>query len=104
MKGCDPSPVVGMKEVISKKFRVVDVDEYKTSVTSNQCFGRMSRYRRRDARERSRQFADRDDNAARNILWISKSRERPACLAHVHSTRPPVGAGRTSSDREANSR
>ena len=45
MKGCDLSPVVEMKKAISKKFRVVNVDEYKTSGTCNQCFGRMSRYR-----------------------------------------------------------
>ena len=31
MKGCDLSPVVEMKKAISKKFRVVNVDEYKTS-------------------------------------------------------------------------
>ena len=40
MKGCNPSPVVGLKKLISKRFKTVDVDEYKTSITCNSCHDR----------------------------------------------------------------
>ena len=72
------------------------MDEYKTS----QCCG----YRQRDgklshsrlccfncascglARERFKQFVDRDDNAARNILWIGNpERGSPAWLVYNQS-------------------
>ena len=82
MKGCNPSPVAGMKKVFSKRFRVVEVDEYKTSVTCNTCLDRMSRYKKdgklsssrlcctkcRLENKRSKLFVDRDENAAHNIL------------------------------------
>lgn len=116
LKGCDPSPVVGMKKLMSKRFRVVEVDEYKTSVTCNVCLERLSKYRKRDGKlsysrlcctncgledKRSKRFVDRDYNAARNILWVGKSSEGPACLARsevTHGNKPPVGAGGTSND------
>ena len=111
MKGCDPSPVVGVRKLLSKKFRVVEVDEYKTSVTCNICLERLLAYKKRDGKmshsrlcckncglkeTRTKRFVDRDVNAARNILWIGKSSERPACLSRSQMTRPnrpPVGAG-----------
>jgi len=50
MKGCDPSQVVGIKKLTSKRFRVIEVDEYKTLVTCNVCTERLSKYRKRDGK------------------------------------------------------
>ena len=48
MKGCTPSPVVGMKKLLSKRFMVKDVDECRTSKTCNRCEGELSSYRKID--------------------------------------------------------
>ncbi len=98
MKGCAPSLGVGMKRMLSKRFEVREEDEYKTSKTCNLCLGEMKRYKKRDGkqsysrlccencaghhdRDRSKRFADRDLNAAANILLIGMSLHRPESLS-----------------------
>ena len=49
MKGCDPSPVSGMKKMLSRRFRLEEVDEHLMSKTCR-CQGKLERYRRRDRR------------------------------------------------------
>jgi hypothetical protein len=41
---------VGVKKLLLKRFRVVEVDEYKTSVTCNICLERLSSYKKRDGK------------------------------------------------------
>ena len=48
MRGCDPSPTIRVKKLISKRFEIVEVNEYKTSIICSTCHERLSRYRRRD--------------------------------------------------------
>ncbi len=98
MKGCAPSLGVGMKIILSKRFEVIEEDEYKTSKTCNLYFGEMKRYKKRDGKQsysrlcckdcagrhdkdRSKRFADRDLNAAANILLIGTSLHRPESLS-----------------------
>lgn len=38
MKGCTPTPNMGMKRLLSQRFRVVEVDEFKTC---NSCMGSL---------------------------------------------------------------
>ena len=94
MKGCVPSLGVGMKKLLEKRFALTEVDEFKTSKTCNLCFGEMKRYRKKYGKlsysrlccdncagcpkDRSKRFADRDLNAAANILLIGTSEERPS--------------------------
>ncbi len=33
MPGCSPSPTVGIRKLLSKRFAVIEVDEFRTSVT-----------------------------------------------------------------------
>ncbi len=90
--GCAPSLGVGLKKMLAKRFEVEEVDEYKTSKTCNLCPGEMKRYKKRDShyshsrlfcencagrqnKDRSKRFADRDLNAAANILLIPQTRE-----------------------------
>jgi hypothetical protein len=41
MRGCAPSPVVGMKNLLRKHFLVYEVDEFKTTATCSKCGGEM---------------------------------------------------------------
>jgi hypothetical protein len=41
MTGCVPSPVIGMKNLLRKHFRVYEVDEFKTTKTCSKCGGEM---------------------------------------------------------------
>ena len=45
LQGCAPSPTVGLRKCVSRKFRVISVDEYRTSKTCNRCMGELSRYK-----------------------------------------------------------
>ena len=90
MKGCAPSPTVGIRNIIAKRFNVVGVDEYKTSITCNTCKNQLDRYRNQRGKlsysrlycktcglhqNRTKWFVDRDVNAAHNILLIGTSTE-----------------------------
>ena len=94
MKGCTPSPVMGMKKLLSKRFMVKDVDEFRTSKTCNRCEGELSSYWKIDGtrshsrlcctncagqplKARSKRFVDRDLNMALNILLADTSSTRP---------------------------
>ena len=97
MKGCDPSPVKNTDRLFRKRCEsVVEVDEHKTSVTCNDCEGRLQRYKKKNGRrsharlfckncrleeKRSKWFVDRDVNATKNILWVGMMLPaRPTCL------------------------
>ena len=97
MPGCHPSPNKGIRTLLAKRFEIVEVDEFRTSVVCNTCTNRLERYRNRRGRlshsrlccttcrpslgkERKKRFVDRDINAATNILWAGMSHERPICL------------------------
>ena len=95
MAGCDPSPTIGLRKALRKRFNVTDVDEYRTSKTCNRCLGELSKYRKRDSRwsysrlcctncghlnDRSKRFVDRDQNAAANILLVGTSECRPESM------------------------
>lgn len=88
MQGCEPSPTTGLKKAFKQRFAVTEVDEYLTSKTCNRCMARLSSYRKRDGKMsytrlccqncgrqkgRSKQFVDRDENAAANILLVGTS-------------------------------
>ena len=111
--GCKPSPTTAVRKLFEKKFCVVEVDEYKTSATCNLCQSRLCKYRKKNGKlsharlcctncrlddKRSKRFVDRDENAARNILWVGISPERPACLSRNLSIDPLVAPRGTSSD------
>ena len=84
-------------------------------VICNACRGRLSKYTKKsgfpshsrlfcakcglEKKKRSKHFVDKDVNAAHNILWVGKSKERPTCLArNTQESNPPVGPGGISSD------
>lgn len=128
LRECEPSPTVGLRKALKKKFTVTNVDEYLTSRTCNKCMGRLSSYAKRDGKRsysrlcckncrshpyRSKLFVDRDVNAAANILLVGNSlplrpeamrRNRKRSREEEYSTgctkrnRPAVGAAGTSSD------
>jgi hypothetical protein len=82
LKGCDPSPGVGVKKLLSKRFGVVEVKRVQ-DVSNLQCLSGetvvLQEERWKDVtfqalcgleEKRSKHFVDGDENAARNILWI----------------------------------
>ena len=101
IKGCLPTPNEGTRRLISKRFNVIEVDEYKTSKVCNLCKKELKRYKKRDGRlsysrlyctncfnsngggrengslKRSTRFVSRDVNAAANILLAGTSAVRP---------------------------
>lgn len=99
-----------MKRLLSKRFRLEEVDEYLTSKTYNRFFEKLNRYRWSDGTlsytrlrcpnlncggERVKlcpQFVDRDKNAAANILLVGASCERPKAFCRA-SKRPAYSAG-----------
>jgi len=101
MRGCAPTPNVMLKRVLSARFRVVEVDEYRTSKTCNSCGGNLKSYRKRNGRQShsrlvcescggkgltpSKRFVDRDLNAAMNILLAGTSSVRPEYLSRKRS-------------------
>ncbi len=95
LRGCAPSPTSSMRKLFNKIFRVVTVDEFRTSSICNVCHYKLEKYRKRDGKlsyarllqemwtrqkKRSKHFVDRDDYAAKNILLVGRSLERPACF------------------------
>ena len=104
MKGCAPSPTVGLKKMLRRKFKVYKVDEYKTSRICNRCKSELSTYKKRDGKNSysrlcchgcrsnnklSKRFVDRDLNAATNILLAGTSTVRPLSMS-----RPKAGCVR----------
>ena len=88
IRGCTPSPVVGIRKKLQEKFHVVVTDEYMTSRTCNRCLGELTSYHRKNGTKscsrlccakcghqkgRLRHFVDRDVNAAANILVVGLS-------------------------------
>ena len=103
LKGCKPFPTSAIRKLFEKKFCVVEVDEYKTSVICNLCQSRLCKYRKQNGtlsharlycsdckleEKRTKRFVDRDINAAKNILWVGISSERPDCLSRNLSIAP----------------
>ena len=95
LRGCAPSPTSSMRKLFNKIFRVVTVDEFRTSSICNVCHYKLEKYRKRDGKlsyarlccrkcgldkKRSKHFVDRDENAAKKILLVGRSLERPACF------------------------
>ena len=96
MSGCDPSPVVGLRKAMRKRFSVEDVDEHKTSKMCNRCMSELSSYAKKNGRssysrlcctscggpkDRLLRFVDRDLNAAANILLVGRTLpDRPEAL------------------------
>ncbi len=97
MKGCDPTPNIGLKRLITKRFRVKEVDEFRTSKTCNSCMGELKRYWKRNGKlsyvrlycdacggemqKPSKRFVNRDENAAQSILLAGTSAARPEALS-----------------------
>ena len=88
---------VALFRILRKWFRVIMVDEYRTSKICNKCRGELNSYRKRDGKQsysrlcctkcagrssknRSKQFVDRDFNAALNIMEVGISPVRPLCF------------------------
>ncbi len=44
MKGWDPSPTLGLSTLLRKRFKVTEVDKYRTSITCNGCMGELECY------------------------------------------------------------
>ena len=97
-----------IRTLLAKRFEIVEVDEFKTSVVCNTCTNRLERYHNRRGRlshsrfccttcgpslgkERKKRFVDRDINAATNILRAGMSHERPICLSRMISWLVPGG-------------
>ena len=113
MAGCEPSPTVGLKKALTRRFRVTEVDEHLTSRMCNLCRNRLESYIKMDGRRsysrlcctncegrwknRSKLFIDRDVNAASNILLVGMSEKRPRHLQRS-GTRPVIDATGSSSD------
>jgi len=95
MKGCTPCPGIGLKRMLSKYFKILEVDEYCTSIIHHKRHERMTNLVvRRGHHNRKvhkiltlqedtarRIFINRDYNASRNILNIG-------CEYLKHQTRP----------------
>ncbi len=52
MKGCAPSPTVGLEKMLRKKFEEIKVDKFRTSKVCNRCKSELSSYEKRMARNR----------------------------------------------------
>ena len=120
MKGCQPTPNAILKSLLSKRFKVTEVDEFRTSKICNSCMGTLKSYRTRSGKlsrsrlccescgsenkKLSKRFVDRDVNAALNILLIGTSPERPVAMSRrsgvpeEKTSNRSVAADRKSSD------
>ena len=99
-KGCAPSPTVGIRRLLSKRFKVINVDEFRTSRICNACQGDLKKYRNKKGRlsysrlhcpwcsseKYGPKFVDRDANAAANILLVGTSLHRPKALSRTWNT------------------
>ena len=99
MRGCDPTPAKGMRDLVRKRFTVESVDEFRTSKMCSSYHEPLERYiNRRGKYSRSRlfcssekcisssrrkRFVDRDYNAASNILTAGESLNRPLYLSRT---------------------
>jgi len=95
MKGCTPCPGIGLKRMLSKYFKILEVDEYCTSIIHHKRHERMTNLVVRQGHHNRkvhkiltlqedtarRIFINRDYNASRNILNIG-------CEYLKHQTRP----------------
>lgn len=82
MKGCIPSPTTGFKKLLSKNFKIIDVNEYNTSKLYNKTFGQLENVTKEGKKlhevltpkEKTKQYiyVNRDVNASKNILMLAK--------------------------------
>ena len=95
MKGCYSTPNLGLKRLLSKRFEIFDINEYKTSKLYNKNYKELINVKIRKGKHQrllhevltlkedteKRIFVNRDVNACKNILSIGlyflKNRERP---------------------------
>ena len=96
-----------LKRILSVRFKVVEVDEYRTSKMCNSCGGALKSYRKQNGRQSysrlvcescggkrktlSKRFVDRDLNAAMNILMAGMSVVRPEHLSRKRSNKSTEG-------------
>ena len=95
MKGCIPTPNIGIKKLLMSRFEIIDVNEYNTSKLYNKTMKEMENVvvRRKKHKKslheiltpkeeaKNRIFVNRDVNACKNILLLGK------CYL-VNQTRP----------------
>ena len=95
MKGCYSTPNLGLKKLLSKRFEIYDINEYKTSKLYNKTYKELKNVKIRKGKHvkslheiltlkeetEQRIFVNRDVNACKNILSIGlyylKHGERP---------------------------
>ena len=86
MKGCIPSPNIGFKKILNKRFDIVEINEYNTSKLYNKTFKELENISIRKNKHKKhlheiltpkeeterRIFVNRDKNACKNILLLGK--------------------------------
>ena len=95
MKGCYSTPNLGLKRLLSTRFEIYDINEYKTSKLYNKTYKELKNVKIRKGKHvkslheiltlkedtEKRIFVNRDINACKNILSIGlhylKNREKP---------------------------
>ncbi len=98
-KGCIPVPNQGLRLKLKKRFRLQDVDEYRTSEL---CLESWESIKTQDDScilyypTCSSIFVDRDINAASNILVVGTAPCRPSILSRSHTASSQVATGEKS--------
>lgn len=86
MKGCIPTPNIGIKKLLASRFEIIDVNEYNTSKLYNKTFTELENVSvKRNKHKKqlheiltlkgnpeNRIFVNRDKNACKNILHLAK--------------------------------
>jgi hypothetical protein len=86
MKGTIPTPNIGFKKLLLKRFEILEVNEYNTSKLYNKTFKELTNVsiRRKKHKkhlheiltqkeeQQNRIFVNRDKNACKNILYLGK--------------------------------
>ena len=86
MKGCIPSPNIGFKKLLLKRFKILEVNEYNTSKLYNKTFKELENISIRKNKHKKHLheiltpkeeterciFVNRDKNACKNILYLGK--------------------------------
>lgn len=86
MKGCIPTPNIGIKKLLASRFEIIDVNEYNTSKLYNKTFTELENVSVRKNKHKkhlheiltqkgnpeNRIFVNRDKNACKNILYLAK--------------------------------
>ncbi len=86
MKGTIPTPNIGLKKVLLRKFEIIDVNEYNTSKLYNKTLKEMKNVKVKRNKHtkylhevltpkeetKCRIFVNRDVNACKNILFLGK--------------------------------